>query len=80
VIKEVFGEMNPKIRNIKYTFQPVIWNYESKNRNLEDMNNLIKSSYHSPFVKNGRPSSGAAKSIVSPMAVKNIELSLSKIT
>jgi hypothetical protein len=44
------------------------------------MNNLIKSSYHSPFVKNGRPSSGAAKSIVSPMAVKNIELSLSKIT
>jgi len=34
------------------------------------MNILSKSSYHSPFVKSGRPSSGEAKSIVSPMASK----------
>lgn len=32
VIKEVFDEMNLKIRNIKYTFQIVIWNYESKTK------------------------------------------------
>lgn len=34
------------------------------------MNMQSKSSYHSPFVKNGRASSGKAKSIVSPMTAE----------
>lgn len=47
---------------------------------MEHMNIHSKGSYHSPFEKNGRPSSGKTKVTVSPMTAKFRIICQNKIT